>query len=202
MSSLEKKIRVLFIGNSHTYYNDMPELFRERAERDGFACEVTMLAHGGWRLSQHAKEPEVSFNIHYGNYDYVVLQEHAHPFVPFAEYQTSVSTLTDWIRAAGAVPVLYLTWAKKNEQEKQKEMTEAAERMAAETSALLAPVGEHWWEYQKAHPDAAFYQKDDAHATRAGSVFAAIEIWNTIREDIQKKAEQVTGIAETGKETT
>ena len=55
MSSLEKKIRVLFIGNSHTYYNDMPELFRERAERDGFACEVTMLAHGGWRLSQHAK---------------------------------------------------------------------------------------------------------------------------------------------------
>ena len=24
MSSLEKKIRVLFIGNSHTYYNDMP----------------------------------------------------------------------------------------------------------------------------------------------------------------------------------
>ena len=175
---------------------------RERAERDGFACEVTMLAHGGWRLSQHAKEPEVSFNIRYGNYDYVVLQEHAHPFVPFAEYQTSVSTLTDWIRAAGAVPVLYLTWAKKNEQEKQKEMTEAAERMAAETSALLAPVGEHWWEYQKAHPDAAFYQKDDAHATRAGSVFAAIEIWNTIREDIQKKAEQVTGIAETGKETT
>ena len=174
MSSLEKKIRVLFIGNSHTYYNDMPELFRERAERDGFACEVTMLAHG----------------------------EHAHPFVPFAEYQTSVSTLTDWIRAAGAVPVLYLTWAKKSEQEKQKEMTEAAERMAAETSALLAPVGEHWWEYQKAHPDAAFYQKDDAHATRAGSVFAAIEIWNTIREDIQKKAEQVTEIAETGKETT
>ncbi len=169
MSSLEKKIRVLFIGNSHTYYNDMPE---------------------------------VSFNIHYGNYDYVVLQEHAHPFVPFAEYQTSVSTLTDWIRAAGAVPVLYLTWAKKSEQEKQKEMTEAAERMAAETSALLAPVGEHWWEYQKAHPDAAFYQKDDAHATRAGSVFAAIEIWNTIREDIQKKAEQVTEIAETGKETT
>ena len=187
MSSPEKKIRVLFIGNSHTYYNDMPELFRERAEKAGFACEVTMLAHGGWRLSQHVKEPEVSFNIRYGNYDYVVLQEHAHPFVPYEEYKESVTALTDWIRAAGAMPVLYLSWAKKTEPEKQQEMTEAARRMAAETKALLAPVGEHWWEYQKAHPDAAFYQKDDAHATREGSVFAAIEIWNAIRENIRKR---------------
>lgn len=189
----ETKIRILFIGNSHTYYNDMPELFRERAEEDGYACEVTMLAHGGWRLSQHVQEPEARFNIRWGNYDYVVLQEHAHPFVPFAEYEKSITTLTDWIRAAGAVPVLYLTWAKKNEPEKQQEMTDAAEKMAEKTSALLAPVGKLWWGYRKAHPDVEFYQKDDAHATKAGSCFAAGQLWTTIREDIERRQRKSQG---------
>lgn len=70
-------MRVLFIGNSHTYFNDMPEIFAELARMKGIACEVTMITHGGWFLHQHQKEPEVRFNILYGNYDYVVLQEHA-----------------------------------------------------------------------------------------------------------------------------
>ena len=29
----KKQIRVLFVGNSYTYYNDMPDLFREKAEK-------------------------------------------------------------------------------------------------------------------------------------------------------------------------
>ena len=40
-------MRVLFIGNSHTYYNDMPEMFRQIAEENQVDCEVTMLAHCG-----------------------------------------------------------------------------------------------------------------------------------------------------------
>ncbi len=48
---------VLFIGNSHTYYNDMPLMVKRRAEDDGYACRVAMIAHGGWYLAQHAAEP-------------------------------------------------------------------------------------------------------------------------------------------------
>ena len=78
----ELRMRILFIGNSHTYFNDMPALVAKMAQEEGEKCEVTMIAHGGWFLEQHAKEEEVRFNILYGNYDYVVLQEHAHPFGP------------------------------------------------------------------------------------------------------------------------
>ena len=53
-------MRVLFIGNSHTYFNDMPNMFAELARKEGVACEVTMLAHGGWYLEQHQAEPETS----------------------------------------------------------------------------------------------------------------------------------------------
>ena len=38
------------IGNSHTYFNDMPAMVAEKARKAGFDCEVTMIAHGGWYL--------------------------------------------------------------------------------------------------------------------------------------------------------
>ena len=77
-----KKLRLLFIGNSHTYYNDMPLMAAKKARAAGYDCEVTMIAHGGWFLAQHVAEPDVRFDILFGNYDYVILQEHAHPFGP------------------------------------------------------------------------------------------------------------------------
>ena len=74
-----KPLSLLFIGNSHTYVNDMPLMVKRRAEEAGFDCRTVMIAHGGWYLAQHAEEPDVRFNILHGNYDYVILQEHAHP---------------------------------------------------------------------------------------------------------------------------
>ena len=56
-------MRILFIGNSHTYVNDMPEIVARLAKKDGIDCEVAMIAHGGWFLEQHAAEPETRFNI-------------------------------------------------------------------------------------------------------------------------------------------
>ena len=113
-----KRLRILFIGNSHTYYNDMPSMVKRRFDEEGCDCEVTMLAHPGWFLAQHVEEPDVRFNIRFGDYDYVVLQEHAHPFGPEEKFYEAVRTLTSWIREAGSTPVIYMTWAKKTEPER------------------------------------------------------------------------------------
>ena len=37
-------LKILFIGNSHTYYNDMPSLVKQRFEAEGY--EVTCLLRG------------------------------------------------------------------------------------------------------------------------------------------------------------
>ena len=98
----KRHLRVLFIGNSHTYYHSLPEWFARMASEDGYECDVTMLAHPGWYLHQHVKEPEVRFNIEYGHYDYVVLQEHSHPFDDIPGYIEAATTLAGWIREAGS----------------------------------------------------------------------------------------------------
>lgn len=143
-------MRVLFIGNSHTYFNDMPEIFAELARKKGIACEVTMITHGGWFLHQHQKEPEVRFNILYGNYDYVVLQEHAHPFGPKEDMLEAAKAINQWIQEAGSTPVAYMTWAEKTNEAGQRKMTEAYREMAEQLGAVLAPVGEEWWRYKQA----------------------------------------------------
>ena len=180
----QKKLKILFIGNSHTYFNDMPEMVAEQFRKEQYDCEVTMIAHGGWFLEQHANEPDVRFNILYGHYDYVVLQEHAHPFGPEEKFYGAVRQLNQWILEAGSKGVIYMTWAKKDEEFNQERMTLAHEQIADELGMLLAPVGKYWWEYLRSYPDIEMYYKDGQHASPDGSRFAAKYIWNAIETDL------------------
>ena len=184
----KRPLGILFVGNSHTYFNDMPLMVRRRAEEAGYDCRVTMIAHGGWFLAQHLEEPDVRFDILYGNYDYVVLQEHAHPFGPEEKYKSAAIGLCALVRQAGAVPVLYETWARKEEPEVQETMNGAHVRAAEATGALLARVGERWWKYREEKPDVEMYAGDGAHASFEGSDFAAGCIWDAIRADLDRKA--------------
>ena len=186
-------LNLLFIGNSHTYYNDMPLLVKRRATDRGYDCHVTMLAHPGWFLEQHANDPEARFNILYGGYDYVILQEHAHPFGPEEVFLNAARALNSWIREVSATPVIYETWAMRDEPHIQSHMNEVHQRIAKDIGALLAPVGEEWWGYIKSWPDLEMYDEDGAHASRAGSDFAAKHIWETIRNGLSMASRGMLG---------
>ena len=176
-----KRLKILFIGNSHTYFHDLPALTALKAKEDDYECDVTMLAHGGWYLHQHVKEPDVRFNIRYGQYDYVVLQEHSHPFDDIPGYVEAAGTIAAWIREAGSMPVIYGTWAKKEEEPVQTVMNEVNRKLAEDLDALYAPVGESWWTYKASRPDMEMYEKDGSHASKHGMEFAAKIIWSTIK---------------------
>ena len=179
-------LSILFIGNSHTYMNDLPLLVKRLAEDAGLSCRVTMLAHGGWHLADHLGEPEARFNVAFGGHDYVVLQEHAHPFGPEERTLASVKVLCRLIRAAGSVPVLFSCWARKAEPDAQEGMDLAHERIAAEAGAILAPVGRAWGERLRSDPGTDLYAEDGEHASPAGSRLAAAVLWEAIRAGLEK----------------
>lgn len=66
--------KVLFIGNSITYFNDMPFLFRNIANNKGKNVSVTMYAPGGTGIVNHYQDPNVYSLIDNGNWDYIILQ--------------------------------------------------------------------------------------------------------------------------------
>lgn len=177
-------MKILFIGNSHTYYNDMPLLFAQFCRERGIDTEVTMLAHGGKGWDFHLEEPEVKFNIFHGGYDAVILQHTAHPMGDLTVMNQCGRKLIEWVQAAGARPVLYMTWTTKADgKAAQPSMSNAYRQLQAETGCELAPVGEKWWEYHLAHPEVELYASDGQHASPAGSGLAASVIAKTLFPD-------------------
>ena len=75
-------------------------------------------------------------------------------------------------------------------------MNEAHRRVADQIGALLAPVGENWWEYKKSHPTLELYAEDGGHASPAGSDFAAKQIWEPTspEESIWKRKNRSSSI--------
>lgn len=66
--------KVLFIGNSITYFNDMPQTFEDIANSKGDLTAVTMYAPGGTGFINHVNDPNVYSHFAQDNWDYVVLQ--------------------------------------------------------------------------------------------------------------------------------
>src|SRR6185436_248806 len=136
--------RILFVGNSYTYFNDLPAIVAALAEAGGHRIETRMVAPGGWRLKDHFEKGEARRVLHEGHWDFVVLQEQStlganvtvdglprivsdEVFRPHAEKWAAE------IAAAGAKPVFYLTWARKKSPEDQAFLTGAVRRAASAT---------------------------------------------------------------------
>ena len=175
--------KILFIGNSHTYMNDMPELVREMIENaTGEACEVFMLAYPGKTLKWHIAEEYFSerFNILHGGYDYCVIQEQAHPMPLQEETEEYAAGIIRLCRKADTIPVIVETWAEKIKPENQAEMNRRYRKIAIEQKVLLAPVGEVWEKVLHSAGDTELYFRDGEHASYIGDYLAAMTIAKTI----------------------
>ena len=183
-------MKVLFLGNSHTYMNDMPYLFRMTAEASSDEpCDVTMLAYSGRDLEWHRKEYfSLRFALLYGNYDYCVIQQAAHPFPPEETTMKNGSALISLCRTCGVQPVLYMTWAEKAYPENQQKMIDTYTRLAREENVLLAAAGIVWRDVKDRHPEIELFFKDGEHASPYGDFLIASVIYRTLRPAAEVKA--------------
>ena len=174
-------MKILFIGNSHTYCNDLPEICRGLCEKNGVGkVETVMLATPGVGLDYHAQSPETLFNIRHGHYDCVVLQHLAHPMGDHAQMFAGADTLIKEVINAGGEPCLFMTWTQKNNEAGQEDMAEIYEGMGDVYGIKVAPIGRRWWKYQHEHPEINLYAQDGEHASMDGSVLVAQVIYETL----------------------
>lgn len=175
-------MKVLFIGNSHTYMNDMPYLFsllmKQTTKEE---TEAVMLAYSGRSLSWHRTEYfSIRYQLLYGGFDFCVIQQAAHPFPPVSETMQAGRELAELCFLCGVKPVFFMTWAEEKYPENQKIMSDTYRRLAAETGALLAPVGDIWQKVREEFPGIGLYYKDGEHASPYGDLLAAAVIASVI----------------------
>ncbi len=187
-----KPVRVLFIGNSYTYFNNLPEVFAKLVDASHLKkVEYAMQAPGGWRLQDHLDHGNALKAIQSQKWDYVVLQDQSQigdnhvidgkPRITTDEvFYPSAINLVKAIQATGAIPVFYLTWAKKAVPEDQAMLDNAYFRVAKETKSVVAPVGVAWAEVRTKAPSIELYIEDGSHPSPAGTYLAACVFYATI----------------------
>ena len=189
-----KSLRVLFLGNSYTYYNDMPALFRSlaKAAQPDLALEVRAITEGGISLGELWHKRDVQDALDRERWDYVVLQEHSMLGWTYrdgeevisdpAYFWQSLHLYSPKIRRAGAILVLFHTWSRKSKLDAQSELDYAYTTAAREIKAKLAPVGHAWMTIRQQNPEIELYAADSTHPTLAGSYLAACVFLQTIVE--------------------
>jgi hypothetical protein len=169
-------MRILFVGNSHTYMNALPFLVREmvRSRRGPDACEVWSVTTGGKNLGWHAVEPGTVQAISMHEWDVVVLQQRTHPFAGYDELAADCEKLRPRLERSGAEVLLYLTWRARNAPESdQQALDDAFARLSSERGWRVVPVGPAWARCRAEHPEIELYQPDESHSSPAGSYLGA-----------------------------
>ena len=192
-TNVKKTYSILFIGNSYTFYNDMPTaIFEKIAESAGYDVEITSITKGSHKLSQFA-DPKDEYGAKVEkaltgakNYDYVILQEQSvRPAGANApDFYSAVRNLSERIRAAGAKPVLYSTWGRKTGSSTLESNGWTNESMTWKLAAGYQAIGDEL-DIPVAHVGLAFYDvytnqssielynADKSHPSYAGSYLAA-----------------------------
>ncbi|MDR3544328.1 MAG: SGNH/GDSL hydrolase family protein [Candidatus Limnocylindrales bacterium] len=185
-------VRVLFLGNSYTYVNDLPTVFRDLARAGGRNVETGMVANGGETLAQHAASSDSLGAIRGSPWQFVVLQEQSEIPALASAWQTQMfpaaETLVATIRSVAATPVLLETWAHRDGlpdqgldyAAMQAAITQGYRSLGATLGVAVAPAGEAWQSVLQANPTIALWQADGSHPSPAGTYLAACVLYDRI----------------------
>ncbi|MEX2214991.1 MAG: DUF4886 domain-containing protein [Phycisphaeraceae bacterium] len=178
-------IRILFIGNSYTSFNNLPAIVQSlaTAAKEKRAFEFEMVTPGGCTWQRHFDDERIDSvkKIKEKRWDYIVLQEQSQmPFMYPKDAHKYGVLLGKLAQEHGAVPLIYMTWAREKEPEKQSKITETYLKVADELKAPCAPAGTAWEVARKERPALKLYNKDGSHPSPSGSFLTACVFYATI----------------------
>jgi len=197
--------RVLFLGNSYTYVNNLPQLLTDMAGSTGKTLIFDIHAPGGYYLGEHLTNPTSLAKIAGGDWDHVVLQDQsmalAYPStymngIPYSVKLDSIIKVhnpcaqtmfySTWGRKPGDT---YLctppecpvdTWITRTYYEMDSTITSHYKVFADSVKAAMTPVGAAWRYIRQNYPTIELFQSDDSHPSLAGSYAAACCFYATL----------------------
>lgn len=168
------KINILFVGNSLTYSNNLPELVEQVAHQHGKDVVSGMLALPNYALEDHWNDGEVKKLIASGNYQYVVVQQgpssQADGRAMLLEYGLLMKELCNQHEAKLA---FFMVWPAKINYHMFPGVIANYTEAARKTNSILCPVGAVWKEQTDTSGDFSYYGADGFHPSLEGSQSAA-----------------------------
>ena len=181
--------RILFVGNSFTGRNNLPDLLAQLVDAGGKGpLEWKLVSAGGASLRQHINKGEVATLLNEERWDWVVLQEQSTlPAKSPARMADSVRDMSALIGGAGARTVLYMTWARADAPETQQAISQAYADSGQQVGATVVPAGMAWQHCLTQEPHIVLHDTDGSHPTLAGSYLAACAFYKVLFAGRAKK---------------
>lgn len=179
--------KILFVGNSHTFVNDVPGIFMELAYEAGYEVDIYELSEGMYTLEQFA-DPDDELGamlisaLTTEAWDFVVLQENTSRALSGKaekEMYPYARTLDEMIRAAGGQTAFMMTWPMEkgmaflSREAMLVQLSEGYQNIAKELDALLIPGGEVFLKALNQIPDLQLWGDDGQHTSEEGAYLAA-----------------------------
>jgi len=177
---------ILFIGNSLTYFNDLPLIVEALADSvpgltPAERLAPTMAAFPDYALEDHWANGTAVRAIDQGKWSVVVLQQGS------SALEESRVNLRAWtrkfderIRGAGARTALYAVWPLASRQFDFDRVNESYTLAATDVNGMLFPVGEAWRAAWRRDPNLQLYGPDGLHPSMRGSYIGALVIASII----------------------
>ena len=197
-------MRVLFVGNSMTYYNTLCQVVEEFAKAQGKQIECDASTQGGKNLIYHTTYSGTVSAIQSGKYDVVVLQDIVGSF-DGDKLMTGAMTLTDMVKQynPNAKVLLYMPWPVESSLTGENSLlpyfTYNYIKAARTLGAALAPAGEAWYELYNKYTQVAWYCDDEKHPHAIGTFVSACSVYYTLFPEEEKVTIDAANQAEINK---
>jgi len=176
-------LRVLFIGNSLTYANDLPDMIARFSESTTGALriEVRDLSIPNYALEDHWATTQTTDVLDEGGWDVVVLQQGPSSLPENqANLRYWAAKFADRIRAQGGRPALFMVWPDDTRLAFFDAVQQSYSAAADTANADLYPAGEAWRAAWRQDPTLQLYGSDGYHPSFLGSYLAALTIYQGV----------------------
>ena len=197
LSALNDSTKVLFIGNSITYFNNMPFMFKDISNNKGKKVSVTMYAPGGTGFVNHSVDPAVFSLFRNNSWDIVVLQpgsgESAGSTFPVSTTVTRGKILLDSIYYYSPCAKVFLYQIPYGVPSAstystyfsvQTRIRDSVSKMTDSMHVEMIPAGECARAYYGMHPNLLLHGSyNDIHPNANGSFLVASACYTSIFQD-------------------
>lgn len=175
-------LRILWIGNSYTYVNELPKIIAQLADSSKIdrPPAITGILKGGETLKGHWANPALQSALQ-EKWDVVVVQEQSTTPITAPDSLLKYGTLIgEAAHKAGARVVLYVSWPQKARPAAEDTIVTAYRALGNAVHAQLALVGRAWLDVIAQDPAVELYQRDGSHPDPQGSYIAACVFYEVL----------------------
>jgi len=180
MTAAPQTMKILFLGNSHTSVNNVPETVNKILQLDLPGDKITLEVNTGGSLESIAQNQSIYRRIAVGGFSHIVLQGAALSSSHKYKYsQAGAVKLAKAAEKSGAQAILFAEWSRKGWKESDY-ILNIYKEIALSSGAKIAPVCTVFDRLLADSPKLDLWQADGNHASSLGSYAAAMTLAQAI----------------------